>query len=47
MRNRARELALDIPACGDGFDWQTSQANALHGRDRSFFYRALHLGNKR
>jgi hypothetical protein len=29
------------------FDWLTPQAIELHARDRSFFYRALHLGRKR
>lgn len=38
---------LDIPAAGPGFDWQVEQAGALHARDRSYFYRALHLGRKR
>jgi S-adenosylmethionine-diacylglycerol 3-amino-3-carboxypropyl transferase len=38
---------LDIPAAGEGFDWQTEEARQLHARDRSYFYRALHLGSKR
>jgi S-adenosylmethionine-diacylglycerol 3-amino-3-carboxypropyl transferase len=37
---------LDIPSLGPLFHWLTPQANDLHGRDRSFFYRALHLGRK-
>jgi S-adenosylmethionine-diacylglycerol 3-amino-3-carboxypropyl transferase len=38
---------LEIAELGKGFAWQTSAAQALHGRDRSFFYRALYLGKKR
>lgn len=38
---------LDIPAAGGGFDWHGEEAAALHARDRSYFYRALHLGKKR
>lgn len=38
---------LDIPAAGPGFAWQADKANRLHARDRSYFYRALHLGRKR
>lgn len=37
---------LDIPACGMRFQWLTDVAADLHRRDRSFFYRALHLGKK-
>jgi hypothetical protein len=32
---------------GEGFSWQTGAAEALHAKDRSYFYRALHLGRKR
>jgi S-adenosylmethionine-diacylglycerol 3-amino-3-carboxypropyl transferase len=38
---------LDIPALGDRFEWEDVSADALHDRDRSFFYRGLHLGRKR
>jgi S-adenosylmethionine-diacylglycerol 3-amino-3-carboxypropyl transferase len=44
---RQLNSTLDIPALGRGFDWQSRQADAVHARDRSFFYRALHLGRKR
>jgi S-adenosylmethionine-diacylglycerol 3-amino-3-carboxypropyl transferase len=47
-RTLVRQLnsTLDVPAVGAGFAWQTEAAQALHARDRSFFYRALHLGTK-
>jgi S-adenosylmethionine-diacylglycerol 3-amino-3-carboxypropyl transferase len=38
---------LDIPSLGSSFEWQNESANKLHKRDRSFFYRKLHLGRKR
>jgi len=38
---------LDIPSLGAGFEWQNEAARMLHNRDRSFFYRKLHLGKKR
>lgn len=44
---RQLNSTLDIPVLGRMFDWHTTEANALHARDRSFFYRALHLGRKR
>jgi S-adenosylmethionine-diacylglycerol 3-amino-3-carboxypropyl transferase len=44
---RQLNSVLDIPSLGPRFDWQTGRAEALHARDRSFFYRALHLGRKR
>jgi S-adenosylmethionine-diacylglycerol 3-amino-3-carboxypropyl transferase len=44
---RQLNSTLDIPSLGPMFDWQTAAANDLHARDRSFFYRALHLGRKR
>jgi S-adenosylmethionine-diacylglycerol 3-amino-3-carboxypropyl transferase len=44
---RQLNSTLDIPGFGKGFSWQTDDAQALHARDRSFFYRALHLGRKR
>ena len=37
---------LDIQALGERFQWQRTPAEALHNRDRSFFYRGLHLGRK-
>jgi len=44
---RQLNSTLDIPSCGQGFSWQTEAAQALHAGDRSYFYRALHLGRKR
>lgn len=38
---------LDLPALGNRFEWQHESAAALLERDRSFFYRRLHLGRKR
>jgi S-adenosylmethionine-diacylglycerol 3-amino-3-carboxypropyl transferase len=38
---------LDVAACGAGFRWLTNDARRLHGEDRSYFYRHLHLGRKR
>ena len=38
---------LDIQALGPMFEWLGPEAGNLHARDRSFFYRALHLGRKR
>jgi S-adenosylmethionine-diacylglycerol 3-amino-3-carboxypropyl transferase len=44
---RQLNSTLDIPSCGKGFSWETDTARALHAGDRSYFYRALHLGKKR
>lgn len=44
---RQLNSTLDIPSHGEGFSWHTDQAHALHAQDRSYFYRALHLGRKR
>jgi S-adenosylmethionine-diacylglycerol 3-amino-3-carboxypropyl transferase len=44
---RQLNSTLAIPPLGPAFDWQAADANRLHARDRSFFYRALHLGRKR
>jgi S-adenosylmethionine-diacylglycerol 3-amino-3-carboxypropyl transferase len=44
---RQLNSSLDIRALGPRFDWQVEGACALHERDRSFFYRALHWGLKR
>jgi hypothetical protein len=38
---------VDIPRLGQGFTWHADEAQAMHGRDRSYFYRALYLGRKR
>jgi S-adenosylmethionine-diacylglycerol 3-amino-3-carboxypropyl transferase len=44
---RQLNSTLDIPASGPMFDWDEPAASELHAGDRSFFYRALHLGRKR
>lgn len=43
---RQLNSTLDIPGLGEGFRWHTDEARELHRRDRSFFYRSLHLGEK-
>jgi S-adenosylmethionine-diacylglycerol 3-amino-3-carboxypropyl transferase len=44
---RQLNSTLDIPSLGPGFSWHGADAETLHARDRSFFYRHLHLGRKR
>jgi S-adenosylmethionine-diacylglycerol 3-amino-3-carboxypropyl transferase len=44
---RQLNSSLDIPKLGAMFDWQTAEAGQLRSTDRSFFYRAIHLGRKR
>lgn len=44
---RQLNSTLDVPASGPAFDWQMNDAQNLHAKDRSYFYRALHLGRKR
>ena len=44
---RQLNSTLDIPSPGPAFEWLEGEAAELHARDRSFFYRALHLGRKR
>jgi S-adenosylmethionine-diacylglycerol 3-amino-3-carboxypropyl transferase len=44
---RQLNSTLDIPASGPMFEWDEAAVKELHARDRSFFYRALHLGRKR
>jgi S-adenosylmethionine-diacylglycerol 3-amino-3-carboxypropyl transferase len=44
---RQLNSSLNIPAAGEQFAWQANDANTLHAADRSFFYRELHLGQKR
>jgi len=43
---RQLNSTLDIPALGAMFEWHKDEAAELHARDRSFFYRELHLGRK-
>lgn len=44
---RQLNSSLDVPASGAQFEWQEGAAGQLHLRDKSFFYRKLHLGLKR
>ena len=44
---RQLNSTLDIPALGEGFEWRVDEGEALLARDRSFFYRAIHLGRRR
>ena len=44
---RQLNSTLEIPRLGPMFDWLGPEAAMLHARDRSFFYRALHLGRRR
>jgi S-adenosylmethionine-diacylglycerol 3-amino-3-carboxypropyl transferase len=44
---RQLNSSLDIRTLGDRFEWQDGSASSMHKRDRSFFYRGLHLGRKR
>ncbi len=43
---RQLNSTLDIAALGPMFQWEPETASDLLARDRSFFYRALHLGRK-
>jgi S-adenosylmethionine-diacylglycerol 3-amino-3-carboxypropyl transferase len=42
---RQLNSALDVRSAGSLFSWDAC-SEALHARDRSFFYRALHIGAK-
>ena len=44
---RQLNSSLDIQTLGGQFDWQEEAADSLHACDRSFFYRRLHLGQKK
>jgi S-adenosylmethionine-diacylglycerol 3-amino-3-carboxypropyl transferase len=44
---RQLNSTLDVPSSGPAFEWLHDVANELHARDRSFFYRALHVGRRR
>ena len=43
---RQLNSTLDVRGAGPGFAWDAARSDELHGRDRSYFYRALHLGRK-
>ena len=43
---RQLNSTLDIPSLGEFFHWQEDESRSMHRRDRSFFYRAIHLGRK-
>jgi S-adenosylmethionine-diacylglycerol 3-amino-3-carboxypropyl transferase len=43
---RQLNSSLDIPGLSSRFAWDPERARALHARDRSFFYRSLHVGRK-
>ncbi len=43
---RQLNSALDIRRAGAMFEWLDKESEALHKKDRSFFYRALHLGKR-
>lgn len=44
---RQLNSSLAIPHLSSHFSWRESLAQKLHEEDRSFFYRALHIGEKR
>jgi S-adenosylmethionine-diacylglycerol 3-amino-3-carboxypropyl transferase len=43
---RQLNSSLEIRALGSRFEWLVDEASDLHAKDRSFFYRELHLGKK-
>ncbi len=43
---RQLNSSLDIPPLGPRFAWLGGLAALWHRRDRSFFYRALHVGHR-
>jgi len=43
---RQLNSTLDVAALGPEFQWKQGEASRAHAMDRSFFYRALHLGQK-
>lgn len=44
---RQLNSSLDIRRLDSNFAWRSDESKSLHVRDRSFFYRELHLGTKR
>jgi len=43
---RQLNSTLDIPALGARIRWHRESSEALLARDRSFFYRAIHVGQR-
>ncbi|MGA2231198.1 MAG: DUF3419 family protein [Tepidisphaeraceae bacterium] len=43
---RQLNSTLNLPALGAPFQWLDEEAGLLHSRDRSFFYRFVHVGRK-
>ncbi len=44
---RQLNSTLDIPAAAPGFHWRREESETLHAHDRSFFYRALFIAEKK
>ncbi len=44
---RQLNSSLEVSKLGPAFQWLAEDADKLHARDRSFFYRRLHLGMPR
>ncbi|MBN9519953.1 DUF3419 family protein [bacterium] len=44
---RQLNSTLDVRGLGPQFDWDATASSELLARDRSFFYRSLHLGRRR
>ena len=44
---RQLNSASEVRRAGTMFEWLDEESEALHKKDRSFFYRALHLGRKK
>ncbi len=43
---RQLNSSLDIPACGEGFHWDTTRGAEMERQDRSFFYPRIHLATR-
>lgn len=43
---RQLNSTLDIPVLAPRFEWLTELGRDLHARDRSFFYRRIHIGRR-
>jgi S-adenosylmethionine-diacylglycerol 3-amino-3-carboxypropyl transferase len=43
---RQLNSTLDIPDLGEGFHWRSEVSERLRDGDRSFFYRAIHVGKR-